>query len=291
MMKNSPTIRLSLLSLAVAGFMTSALAQETPVSTERSVIDFEEITNPTPKITQNVTPLFEKQAQSIRYFNAPDNLMAVGVVTNKFKKQVYYTNQNGDFVMSGRLYETDSKLMHDQLVKSELKVRLPEEFTRSIETSPSFSFGYGEQIIYAVVDANCGYCKRFHRTITNKIETGELANVQVRFIPVGALGQDSTNKAKAILSLPSEEQFDAWEAAVNRQPISMGTTEQGVKQFDMAQGFFRSQEIFGGVPFVVTSVNGDWMMSNGDPSNQFYNNLAQALKAEKSNSMTASISR
>ena len=290
-MKNLPTIRLSLLSLAIAGFMTSAFAQETPVLTERKIVDYEEITNPSPKITQKVTPLFQKQAQSIRYFNAPDNLMAVGVVTKKFKKQVYYTNQSGDFVMSGRLYETDSKSMHDELVKSELKVRLPEEFTRSIETSPSFSFGQGEQVIYAVVDANCGYCKRFHRTITNKIETGQLANVQVKFIPVGALGQDSTNKAKAILSLPPEEQFDAWDAAVNRQPISMGTTEQGIKQFDMTQGFFRSQDIFGGVPFVVTSVNGDWMLSNGDPNNQFYSKLVQALEAKESNSMTASISR
>ena len=290
-MKNSPTIRLSLLSLAVAGFMTSALAQESPLLTERTMVDYDEITNPSSMITQKINPLFEKQAQSIRYFNAPDNLLAVGVVTNKFQKQVYYTNQSGDFVMSGRLYETDSKSMHDQLVKSELKVRLPEEFTHSIETSPSFSFGKGEQIIYAVVDANCGYCKRFHRTITNKINTGQLPNVQVRFVPVGALGQDSTNKAKAILSLPPEEQFDAWEAAVNRQPISMGTTEQGIKQFEMAQGFFRSQDVFGGVPFVVTSVNGDWMLSNGDPSNQFYSNLVQALEAEKSNSMTASISR
>lgn len=290
-MKNLPTIRLSLISFVVAGFMTSAFAQESPALKERALVDYKEITNPSRKITQKVTPLFKKQAQSIRYFNAPDNLMAVGVVTNKFKKQVYYTNQSGDFVMSGRLYETDSKSMHDELVKSELKVRLPEEFTRSIETSPSFSFGYGEHVIYAVVDANCGYCKRFHRTIINKIETGQLANVQVKFIPVGALGQDSTNKAKAILSLPPEKQFDAWEAAVNRQPISMDTTEQGIKQFDMTQGFFRSQDIFGGVPFVVTSVNGDWMLSNGDPSNQFYSNLIQALEAEKSNSMTASISR
>ena len=290
-MTKLPTFRLSFFSLVLAGFMTSTLAQEPPALTEGSVIDYQEITNPSSKIIQKITPLFDKQAQSIRYFNAPDNLMAVGVVTDKFKKQVYYTNQNGDFVMSGLLYETDSKLMHDQLVKSELKVILPDEFTRSIESSPSFSFGQGKQIIYAVVDANCGYCKRFHRTITNKIKTGQLANAQVRFIPVGALGQDSTNKAKAILSLPPEEQFDAWEAAVNRQPISMATTEQGIKQFDMAQGFFRSQDIFSGVPFVVTSVNGDWMMSNGDPNNQFYNNLVQAIEADKSNSMTASISR
>ena len=93
------------------------------------------------------------------------------------------------------------------------------------------------------------------------------------------------------MSLPPEEQFDAWDAAVNRQPISMGTTEQGIKQFDMTQGFFRSQDIFGGVPFVVTSVNGDWMLSNGDPNNQFYSKLVQALEAKESNSMTASISR
>lgn len=289
-MKKSPIIRLDLIGLVTSVMMASAFAQEPSSLTEPSLAEFEEITNPSTEVVKKITPLFDKQAQSIRYFNAPDNLMAVGVVTNTFKKQVYYTNQNGDFVMSGRLYETDSKLMHDQLVKSELKVLLPEEFTNSIETAPSFSFGKGEQVIYAVVDANCGYCKRFHQTITKKIETGELANVQVKFIPVGALGQDSTNKAKAILSLPNDEQFKAWEAAVNRQPISMTTTEQGAKLFEKTQGFFRSQSIFGGVPFVITRVNGDWMLSNGDPNNQFYSNLIQAVNAEKNNAMTASLS-
>lgn len=265
------------LCMTVALSSTSVFAQQAPAAVP--VVDnaIEEIQSPNEYIVNKVTPMFSRQSQSIRYFEAPDDLIALGVVSNRFQKQVYYTNQTGDYVLSGRLFDVKTKSFHQERILSELNIQLPNEFTEALETSPGFSYGKGSHTLYAVVDTNCGYCKRFHQNVIAKIDSGTLPDVQVKFIPVAALGQDSESKAKAILSLPESEQFEAWQSAVHREPINLATTSEGIENFNKAQAFFRAQNIFSGVPFVVSKVNDGWHVSNGNPNPGFFSTLTQSI--------------
>ena len=283
--------RLSLLSTTVLLSM-SALANTTPslstvndsnhktlkVKAEFEQKEFE----PTETLKAKVEQMFSRQSQSIRYFTAPYGMVALGVVSNDFKKQVYYTNPDLDFIFSGKMYDTKANEIHNNTITSLLKVELPEVLTSGIQDAPSFDYGDGEQVIYAVVDANCGYCKRFHQAVTAQIESGKLQNVTVKYIPMGLLSEDSSTKAKAILSLPESERFDAWHAAVNRRPISLNTSTEGIKQFESVQAFYESQNVFRGVPFVLTNIAGEWKMSSGMPGQDFYDQLALSNNAPDS---------
>ena len=168
-------------------------------------------------------------------------------------------------------------------------MELPETITRGVKDAPGFTYGNGEQVIYAVVDANCGYCKKFHVAITERIDSGKLPNVTVKYIPMGMLGADSSAKAAAIMSLPESEQYAAWNAAINRQPISMQSTPEGAEKMQSIEAFFNSQSVFRGVPFVVTELNGDWQFSTGMPNPNFYNLIAQAMSAPASSPEAESI--
>lgn len=275
---------------AIAMVFTSMVnaQQELPLL-EQAPFTQQELDQPPAAVLDKIEPMFQRQAKSIRYFTAPFDMIAVGVVSNDYKKQVYYTNTTGDFIVSGKLYDINSKQILNARVESELSVELPETITRGVKDAPGFTYGNGEQVIYAVVDANCGYCKKFHVAITERIDSGKLPNVTVKYIPMGMLGADSSAKAAAIMSLPESEQYAAWNAAINRQPISMQSTPEGAEKMHSIEAFFNSQSVFRGVPFVVTELNGDWQFSTGMPNPNFYNLIAQAMSAPASSPEAESI--
>ena len=275
---------------AIAMVFTSMVnaQQELPLL-EQAPFTQQELDQPPAAVLDKIEPMFQRQAKSIRYFTAPFDMIAVGVVSNDYKKQVYYTNTTGDFIVSGKLYDINSKQILNARVESELSVELPETITRGVKDVPGFTYGNGEQVIYAVVDANCGYCKKFHVAITERIDSGKLPNVTVKYIPMGMLGADSSAKAAAIMSLPESEQYAAWNAAINRQPISMQSTPEGAEKMQSIEAFFNSQSVFRGVPFVVTELNGDWQFSTGMPNPNFYNLIAQAMSAPASSPEAESI--
>lgn len=275
---------------AIAMVFTSMVnaQQELPLL-EQAPFTQQELDQPPAAVLDKIEPMFQRQAKSIRYFTAPFDMIAVGVVSNDYKKQVYYTNTTGDFIVSGKLYDINSKQILNARVESELSVELPETITRGVKDAPGFTYGNGEQVIYAVVDANCGYCKKFHVAITERIDSGKLPNVTVKYIPMGMLGADSSAKAAAIMSLPESEQYAAWNAAINRQPISMQSTPEGAEKMQSIEAFFNSQSVFRGVPFVVTELNGDWQFSTGMPNPNFYNLIAQAMSAPASSPEAESI--
>lgn len=235
----------------------------------------EVIAQPPQAVVSKVSSMFEGQAQAIKYFTAPDNLIAIGVVTRDFKQQVYYTNQTGDFVLSGMMYDVNAKVNFNNEVIAQVPVELPETLTAGIQDLPAAIHGEGEQVVYAIVDANCGYCKRFYQKIESQMAAGQLTNVSVKYIPVGMLGQDSKVKAEAIMSLPEAERFAALQAAVNRQPITMTTSEEGQSLVAQNKAFMDQFPFISGVPFVLTQLNGEWRMDRGLPNDGWFTMLAQ----------------
>ena len=275
---------------AVAMVFTSMVnAQQELSPLEQAPFIQQELDQPPAGVLNKIEPMFQRQAQSIRYFTAPFDMIAVGVVSSNYQKQVYYTNSTGDFIVSGKLYDVNNKQMLNASVESELSVELPEAITRGVKEAPGFTYGNGEQVIYAVVDANCGYCKKFHVAITERIDSGKLPNVTVKYIPMGMLGADSTAKAAAIMSLPESEQYAAWNKAINRKPIPMQSTPEGAEKMQAIDAFFNSQSVFRGVPFVVTDLNGDWQFSTGMPEPDFYNLIAQAMSSPSTSSEAGSV--
>ena len=277
------------IAAAAMVFTSMVNAQQELPLLEQAPFTQQELDQPPAAVLDKIEPMFQRQAKSIRYFTAPFDMIAVGVVSNDYKKQVYYTNTTGDFIVSGKLYDINSKQILNARVESELSVELPETITRGVKDAPGFTYGNGEQVIYAVVDANCGYCKKFHVAITERIDSGKLPNVTVKYIPMGMLGADSSAKAAAIMSLPESEQYAAWNAAINRQPISMQSTPEGAEKMQSIEAFFNSQSVFRGVPSVVTELNGDWQFSTGMPNPNFYNLIAQAMSAPASSPEAESI--
>ena len=101
-------------------------------------------------VVQKIAPMFSAKAQTISYFTAPNDMIALGVVTRDFKKQVYYTNANGDFVISGMFYDTQTKQNFNAAVNDKLVITLPEALTQGISELPSISHGSGEQVVGVV---------------------------------------------------------------------------------------------------------------------------------------------
>jgi|GEM_PF-6965933 len=239
-------------------------------------------------VVQKIAPMFSAKAQTISYFTAPNDMIALGVVTRDFKKQVYYTNANGDFVISGMFYDTQTKQNFNAAVNDKLVITLPEALTQGISELPSISHGSGEQVVYALVDPNCGYCKRFYQKVEQQMASGQFDGVTVKYLPVGILSQDSKFKAEAIMSLPVEERFDAMESAIVNQPINMATKPDGVSAVAQNKAFYDQFPFIGGVPFVLTQLDGEWKMNPGLPNDAFFRDVAaSAKKVAKSTGKTA----
>ena len=77
---------------AIAMVFTSMVnaQQELPLL-EQAPFTQQELDQPPAAVLDKIEPMFQRQAKSIRYFTAPFDMIAVGVVSNDYKKN---TNPN-----------------------------------------------------------------------------------------------------------------------------------------------------------------------------------------------------
>lgn len=219
-----------------------------------------------------IQTLIGPRAETIEFFKTDHDLIGVAMIAKQtFKKHVFYTNADADFLMSGMLFDVESKTQINPLITDQMKVTLPEEMTDELNALSTVTDGTGEDVIYAFVDVNCPYCHKIHESLANIDRT----KVRIEWVLVGFLGQRSIATANAILNESDNRLALAHlEQAMSKQTVPENNAVLGKLAREQSESFLRNMQI-SGVPFVMSNIQGDWSVDRGLPNRQFFAGLPQ----------------
>lgn len=130
-------------------------------------------------------------------FKVNDHLNGFAVTINNDRLIVYAT-ADGQYVFNGSLLDSKAEDLTQKMAKKFLpKVDTVSQVARMEESSYLVTHKKGaNRKMYVLHDPNCPYCKVAHETVMSNPQ----AKVEVRWIPVGALGKNSAEKAAMLLS-------------------------------------------------------------------------------------------
>lgn len=245
----------------------------------------QQIFEPAAHVKAKLDNMLKANATSLTYFKAPHDMIAIGVVSKDLKKHVFYSNADGDFLLSGMMLDTMTQTNFNSAFTNQLDITLPEEMTNGIESLHAVSEGVdSEQAdveIYAVVDHNCGFCHRLHKTVQQGMKDGIYGDVKINWAPVGFMGEDSVRKAHKILSQESNDvALDFFNQGMARQSVTTSAEEMLLASNKVKQNesFMRKYD-FGGVPAVFVKTGDSWEVFRGLPPQTFFNKLAANAKS------------
>lgn len=224
-------------------------------------------------VSQKIEKYVARNSQSVTYFKAQHDLVGVGVVSNDYRKNVFYTNETGDFLLSGVLIDTQSTDNLTAKYADALQVDLG-DLPQKLKDLPGVEQGTGDNEVYAVIDVNCGYCHRMWNQMQSLLSDPN-SNVKVKWITVGFLGKQSVEVAQQIYgTTDSSEAYAFLSSSMNRQPVTTDSNlrVQGKDKADAVMQFMQEHS-FSGVPLVVSKISDTWNMSPGMPSADFFTKL------------------
>lgn len=107
------------------------------------------------------------------------------------KTELFYTDEQGKYVLFGaHVFSTaDNSNYSERRVAQIVNYKFGD---LQLKDAIKIVTGTGERTVVSIEDPNCGYCKRFTKTV------GEAGNVTQYVFLVGILGDDSKKKAKDI---------------------------------------------------------------------------------------------
>lgn len=124
------------------------------------------------------------------------------------KYLVAYTPPNGEVVMAGMLRNAKGEDLTKQYLDKYAPKPDYQAFWSRLEKSTTIHQGAEgaavKSVIYAFMDPNCIYCHYAQKALTYY----EKAGLQVRWVPVAILGNDSPGKAAALLN--AKDPAAAW---------------------------------------------------------------------------------
>ena len=123
--------------------------------------------------------------------------------------EIYYTDAQANYLFQGNLIDTRQR----RNLTEERVTKLTAIKFESLPLKDAFTIvrGNGQRKLVVFEDPNCGYCKRFERDLQN------VNNVTIYMFLYPILGQDSTDKSKAIWC--SKDRALAWQDwMVREQP-------------------------------------------------------------------------
>jgi thiol:disulfide interchange protein DsbG len=232
---------------------------------------------PSPELQEKVAKVLGKNAQTIKYFDSGfDDLIAITIVSKQMKKHTFFTNDNGEFFMAGNLIDGKHQVNLTPQFEQLVDIEYPQSMKDEISSFPAVTQGQSsmdENIVYVVIDPNCGFCHRLYSNIQGHFDSGEFENVQVRWIPVGFLGQDSQTKAYSMASLIETDPLQAstlLQRLMTKQAPQLPNNLMVKPDSVLKTEKFMRDYGFGGVPFVMMKSNDKWTMSSGLPQPQFF---------------------
>lgn len=251
--------------LTLCLFPTVVFANETFVPSD----EFKET------IETYLTPSF---VNTVSYFKADLGFVGVGVVTNQYKKMVFYTDEKASFLINGDLINTTSGEQLSAKYSNQIKLDL-NDIANEFDSAKGFTQGEGENIVYVVVDANCGYCHKTYEAFQAQLAKSS-QNLKIKWVPVGFLGEDSLNKGNIMASANSnEEGLSLLSDFMSRKSAKANNAVTAEGQALLSNNALIMKKYgYNGVPLVVSKLDGEWSISNGLPRPYYFSKLSTATE-------------
>ncbi len=139
-----------------------------------------------------------------------------GLYEVKVGSEVIYTDAEAKYVFIGRILETETSRDLTQARLDELnKIKFSD---LPLDLATKTVKGSGKRVIAVFEDPNCGYCKRFRKTLNEMKDI----TVYTYFYPV--LGEDSVKKAKNLwCAADRAKAWDEWMIEGKQPPQAPGS--------------------------------------------------------------------
>lgn len=150
----------------------------------------------------------------------------LGLYEIRMGHELVYTDEKGDYFIIGEIVDAKKRLNLTQQRVAELqRIKFSD---LPFELAVKNVRGNGKRQIAVFEDPNCGYCKRFQKTL-NKLD-----NLTVYTFVIGILAPDSRDKAQAILCAKDRNKtHQAW-MLEGTQPENMRCEEVFNKTMELA---------------------------------------------------------
>lgn len=186
-------------------------------------------------------------------FRVNEHLNGFAVSINNDRLIVYAT-ADGSYVFNGSLLDKKADDLTVKFAKKYLpKTEVGSQLKRIEDSSFVSTHKTGaDRRVYVIHDPNCGFCKQAHTTIMSYPH----AKVDVRWIPVGALGKDSAEKAAVILgnkSINIQDDFNKGYALTDKESPMINEQMQAVIENTRLMKYLG----IGGTPAFIVVDNGE----------------------------------
>lgn len=145
-----------------------------------------------------------------------------GLFEVRFGTEIRYSDAKGDYLFEGDL--VDLKTRRSLTQERVEKLTAVAFNTLPFKDAIVWKRGNGKQRLAVFVDPNCGYCKRFERTLQ------ELKDVTVYTFLIPILGSDSKDKSRNIWC--AKDNADAWLGWMlkNKEPAAASCDEGPIER-------------------------------------------------------------
>ena len=126
-----------------------------------------------------------------------------GLYEVRIGRDIFYTDAKADYLFLGRIVDTKTFEDHTKARLDEVnRIKFAD---LPLNSSLKFVHGNGKRVIAVFEDPNCGYCKRFRKTLQ------EVDNVTVYTFMYNILSEDSSIKSRNIWCAPNPTKaWDDW---------------------------------------------------------------------------------
>lgn len=187
-----------------------------------------------------------------------------GVWEVRLGTDVIYTDETGNYVIQGSIFDTRNKVnLTDQRIQ---KLTAIDFAALPLKDAMVQKQGNGSRKMAVFADPNCGYCKRFERDLA----TVKDVTIYTFLYPI--LGADSDAKAKSIwCSKEAQKTWRAWMLDGTTIPKQMGSCDTAAIQRNVA---FGQKHKLNGTPAIV--FQDGRRLPGAIPAAEIERNLAEA---------------
>lgn len=225
-----------------------------------------------PTVKARLESVLSKSGGTLTYFDGPAGMIGVGVSFMNGKQMVVYATADGSTLFSGVAIDVDSNV---NLANADLQKLPPPDYSGVLSrlkseegsgrrgiTTMSEGNADSDNEYFVFVDPTCGFC---HKTYNNFLQVlSEGKDLVVHYIPVGIMGPNAENLAKAILSNGEQRGLEIYRQLARKEPYGTSGDDlsKGADAFDGNMSVFR--EIgFSGVPAIISRVGGEYRVRSG----------------------------
>lgn len=186
-------------------------------------------------------------------FPAPSGMTGWLLSQGRDQRLVVYTTADGKTAVVGNMLDEKG----NSLTPGHIKKYAPEDDLSKLWpaldgatwVTEGPADGKAKSTIYVFEDSNCGYCHLAWKSLQPYIQAG----LQVRWVPVAFLAQNSFDKAAAILSAPNPSQaFTAQRKAYDaKAPVATATVTPEIRAKLNANNKLMQEWGFRGTPAIV----------------------------------------